>query len=103
MVLIDFPSLRDYLVNNKIGVNPNPYHKIDNYDDDDISDEFDTKLAAIGLHLSQGQKYYMQPDYHALRSRRWGLNVLARRANARREDAGKTTYWEAYSLAQHVN
>lgn len=69
----------------------------------DISDEFDTKLRAIGLHLSQGQKYYMQPDYHALRSRRWGLNVLARRANARREGAGKPTYWEAYCLAQHVN
>ncbi|WP_299842396.1 PIG-L deacetylase family protein [uncultured Paracoccus sp.] len=64
----------------------------------DITDEFETKLAAIGLHLSQGRKYYMQPDYHELRSRRWGLSVLAGR-----ERPGIKAYWEAYFLAQQVN
>lgn len=62
----------------------------------DISDEFETKLAAIGLHRSQGRKFYMQPDYHALRARRWGLSISAGRA-------GTESYWEAYFLAQHVN
>lgn len=64
----------------------------------DISDEFETKLAAIGLHASQGRKYYMQPDYHELRSRRWGMSVLARH-----EGSVITRCWEAYYLAQHVN
>lgn len=64
----------------------------------DISDEFATKLEAIGLHLSQSRKSYMQPDYHSLRSRRWGLSIAAGRAGG-----GISAHWEAYYLAQHVN
>ena len=64
----------------------------------DVTDEFETKLEAIGLHLSQGRKHYMQPDYQSLRSRRWGLSVLAGR-----DRPGIQAHWEAYFLAQQVN
>lgn len=64
----------------------------------DITEEFEQKLASIGMHVSQCGKYYMQPDYQMLRARKWALNFPSRSGNR-----GTAAYWEAYSLAQHAS
>ncbi|MDP5307518.1 PIG-L deacetylase family protein [Paracoccus spongiarum] len=63
----------------------------------DITDEFASKMIAIGLHASQGGKYYMAPDYLEVRARKWSLNF--------RIPPGQPLskcYWEAFQLVQHA-
>ncbi|AUH33181.1 PIG-L deacetylase family protein [Paracoccus tegillarcae] len=64
----------------------------------DITDEFETKLAAIEMHSSQSQKYYMRSDYQKLRSNRWALNFTAQS-----HEVALSKYYEAYFLVQQVN
>lgn len=64
----------------------------------DITDEHETKMDSIRLHLSQGRKYYMQHDYLETRARKWSLNFPPPP-----DDPQRKSYWEAFLLIQHVS
>ncbi|XQZ41925.1 hypothetical protein E2974_14265 [Paracoccus yeei] len=63
----------------------------------DITQDYETKVGAIGMHQSQSNKYYMKREHVDVRARRWDIN-FPRPADS--EYAPR--YWEAFFLVQHV-
>lgn len=63
-----------------------------------ITDDYETKAAAIAMHESQSHKYYMRREHVDIRSRRWDINFSRPSGAAEYQPR----YWEAYFLVQHV-